>query len=235
MNKRNISGLILLVTILLSTSMACICAPFIPRRSTPEVERFQETDKSTQRTTASEATISPSSTHTSTHEPTSTATETKTPLPTNTTIPTNTIEPSPTIQPLVDVIQILGKNRNEVESILGPTILITPITDAGDPLYGGEYRDYEIGDYVVFISYDKKGIARIFQIWEGLTEKNYSITDWKILLPEFGVYLNIPPSRTAPAALHWDNVNGYYIGVVASNTSGKPVWTVQISEEAYKP
>lgn len=235
MYKRNIFGLMLLGTLLLSTSMACICAPFIPKRTSSEVERNQEFDKSTQRTTIPEDTISPTSTKTSTIEPTITSTQTPTPSPTKTKKPTNTIEPSPTKEPIVDVFQILGMKRIDVEGLLGPTVLITPINDPGDPLVGGEYRDYEIDDLVIFIVFDKNGIARIFQVWEGLTEKNYSINDWDAILPQFGVNLNVGPSRSAPAALHWDNYHGYYIGVIASSSSGKPVWTIQISEEAYKP
>ena len=76
---------------------------------------------------------------------------------------------------------------------------ITPNDDSDDNLAGGEYRDYEIGNYVVFVSYASNGIARVFQVLEGLSD------------------------------------DGYFIAVVASSTSGKPVWTVQISEAGYQP
>lgn len=146
-----------------------------------------------------------------------------------------TIEPSPTIEPLIDVFSILGKTYPAVENILGPTVLITPINNQNDILSGGEYRDYEVGDYIVFVSYDRNGIARVFQVLEGLSDKNYSITEWDLILPEFGVFLSSPPDRKAPAAVYWDDHNGFFIAVVASNSSGKPVWTIQISEAAYQP
>ena len=159
----------------------------------------------------------------------------QTPEPSPMVEPSSTIEPSPTIKPLVDVLGILGKSVNEVEGILGSSVWITPNDDFDDNLAGGEYRDYEIGGYVVFVAYDSNGIARVFQILEGLSDENYSIMDWDQILPKFGVLPGSPPDREAQAAVYWDNYDGYFIAVVASSTSGKPVWTVQISEAAYQP
>ena len=148
--------------------------------------------------------------------------------PTNTPLP-STATPT-AIESLVDVYSILGKPVNEVEAILGSTILITPNDDNDDNLSGGEYRDYEIGKYSVFVAYDKNGIARVFQVMDGLSDENYSLTQWEQILPQFGVYINTPPERTAPLAVYWDNYNGYFIAV-----AGDPVWTVQIAEAEYHP
>lgn len=153
---------------------------------------------------------------------------------TNTPKPTSTPSPStatPTaIKSLVDVFGILGKPVNEVEAIIGTTILITPNDDNDDNLSGGEYRDYIIGKYSVFVAYDKNGIARVFQVMGGLSDENYSLKQWKLILPQFGVYINTPPERTAPLAVYWDNYNGYFIAV-----AGDPVYTVQIAEAEYHP
>lgn len=153
---------------------------------------------------------------------------------TNTPKPTSTPSPStatPTaIESLVDVFGILGKPVNEVEAIIGTTILITPNDDNDDNLSGGEYRDYIIGKYSVFVAYDKNGIARVFQVMGGLSDENYSLKQWKLILPQFGVYINTPPERTAPLAVYWDNYNGYFIAV-----AGDPVYTVQIAEAEYHP
>ncbi len=155
--------------------------------------------------------------------------------PTNTPEPTNipllpSATPTESIEILIDVYSILGKPVNEVEAIIGSTVLITPNDDHDDNLAGGEYRDYEIGKYSVFVAYDKNGIARVFQVLDGLSNENYSLTQWNQILPQFGVYINTPPERTAPLAIYWDNYNGYFIAVV-----GDPVWTVQIAEAAYHP
>jgi hypothetical protein len=162
-------------------------------------------------------------------------TEVPTIAPTNTPKPTSTPSPStvtPTaIESLLDVFSILGKPVIEVEAVIGSTILITPNDDNDDDnLSGGEYRDYIIGKYSVFVAYDKNGIARVFQVMDGLSDENYSPTQWKLILPQFGVYIDTPPERTAPLAVYWDNYNGYFIAV-----AGNPVWTVQIAEAEYRP
>ena len=180
-------------------------------------------------------TLSLSPTVTLTPFPTQTEQPSQTPDPSPTVEPSPTIEPAPIVEPLVNVLDILGKPVNEVESILGSSVWITPNDDNDDNLAGGEYRDYEIGGYVVFVAYDSNGIARVFQVLDGLSDENYSIMEWDQILPKFGVFLDSPPQREVLAAVYWDNYAGYFIAVVASNTSGKPVWTVQISEAAYKP
>ena len=62
------------------------------------------------------------------------------------------VEPSPTMESFFVVFGILGKPVEEVEFILGQTVLITPNDDNGDNLVGGEYMDYEVGIYVVFVA-----------------------------------------------------------------------------------
>lgn len=149
--------------------------------------------------------------------------------PTNTSLPP-TITPT-AIQPLVNVFNILGKPVNEVEATLGSTTLITPNDDnEGDLSFVKEWRDYQIGQYSVFVAYDENGISRVFQVMDGLSDENYSLAQWEQILPQFGVYINTPPERTAPLAVYWDNYNGYFIAV-----AGEPVWTVQIAEAEYHP
>ncbi|MBT3313357.1 MAG: hypothetical protein HN390_01970 [Anaerolineae bacterium] len=171
-------------------------------------------------------------------------TQTETPIEiplsaTNTPEPTYAPPPSTAtateIISLLDVFNILGKPVNEVEAIVGSTILVTPNDDNDDNLSGGEYRDYIIGEYSVFVVYDKNGIARVFQVLDGLSDENYSIDEWNLILPKFGVFLSSAPEREAPAAVYWDNYDGYFIAVVASGASGSPVWTVQIAEAEYAP
>ena len=85
-------------------------------------------------------------------DPTSIQIPTNTLEPTPPEQPSQTLEPSPTVEPLVDVFGILGKPVEEVEFYLGQTVLITPNEDNGDNLVGGEFMDYEVGSYVVFVA-----------------------------------------------------------------------------------
>ena len=159
-----------------------------------------------------------------------------TPIPTRLSPPTEaSSDTSPAINAVVNVPGILGKTVTEIETTLGSTIKVNPINDPNDSLSGGEYRDYIIGRYLVFIGYDQYGIARMFQVLEGLESSDYSIREWNQILPIFGVDITTPPSRTAPAAVYWDNYNGLFIAVAASSTTGSPVWTVQIAQAPYAP
>lgn len=172
--------------------------------------------------------------------PTKRLTNTPVPLPSSTSTPkpTNqepTLTATPTIEPLVNICDILGKSAGEVEQIIGASILVTPNDDYDDKLAGGEYRDYNLGEYTVFIAYDKNGIARVFQVLGGLSNENYSLTQWDLILPKFGLNLDINPSSEAPAALYWDNYHDYFIAVIASNTKGQPVWSIQIAQVGYEP
>jgi hypothetical protein len=181
------------------------------------------------------ACICTSSSNISEPESTTVSASTSTPelTPADQSLPT--IASSPTIEPLIDVFSIIGKPVEEVESILGPTVLITPNDDNDDVYAGGEYRDYELGSYDVFVTYDKNGISRVFQVLDGLSDENYSLTEWDQILPKFGVFLTSQPDREAPAAFYWDNYAGYNIAVIALGTSGQPVWTVQISDASFSP
>jgi len=202
--------------------LCCLCS--IP------IAIFSSSTSAPKVSNTSVAEIEPSPIIAQTEKPTevSTIVLTNTPKPTNT--PLLSAATPTAIESLVDVYSILGKPVNEAEAILGSTILITPNDDNDDNLSGEEYRDYELGKYGVSVSYDKNGIARVFQVMDGLSDENYSLTQWEQILPQFGVYINTAPERTAPSAVYWDNYNGYFIAVV-----GDPVWTVQIAEAEYRP
>lgn len=156
------------------------------------------------------------------------------PTPTNTSapivFPTSTANKTDAIKVIVDVPHILGKTVSEVENILGVTTLITPNDDNDDNLAGGEYRDYKIDRYTITITYDKIGISRVFQVMDGISDENYALEDWKIILAKFGIQIGKSPDREAPLAVYWNNYNGYFIAV-----AGDPVWTVQIAEYEYRP
>lgn len=167
------------------------------------------------------ATPTPALTQEST--PTSIPEPTRTPSP-----PTATVTPTP--EALIAVFEVLGMPAEKVDNVLGPTILITPNDDGDDNLDGGEYRDYKIEHYTVTVAFDKNGIARVFQVWEGLSAKKYALSQWREILPQFGVHISSSPDRTARAAVHWDNYNGYHIAVF-----GNPVWSILVAEAAYAP
>ena len=159
---------------------------------------------------------------------------TSTPQPQEPIPPTATpsITPKPTPAPdiIIDVTLIINKTVTEVETILGTATYVTPNDDNDDILAGGEYRDYEIGKYGFFVSFDRNGNAKGFQIMDGLSDEDYSLDDWGLLLPRFGLVIQSPPDKSAPAALYWYDYQGYGIAVAAENMNGTPVWTVQIED-----
>ena len=224
----------LTVIIALLATLALACATLIASEqtiiSTETSVRFQMETISTEEAenpSDEPATVEPSHTL----EPTATLEPSETPEPTA----QETIFPKePTTEPLVNIFNILGKPVGEVEQILGASILVTPNDDYDDRFSGGEYRDYNLSNYTVDIAYDKNGIARVFQVMDGLSAENYSLDQWNIILPRFGVYLNENPSRKALAAIYWDNYHDYFIAVVASSTKGQPVWSIQIAQVGYE-
>jgi hypothetical protein len=162
-----------------------------------------------------------------TPEPTNTPQPSNTAEPTKTKIPTNTATPIPTI---INVPALLGKTKSEVESVLGSTTEINPITDPFDPLSGGEYRDYYIGDLWFDIAYDSGGIARIFDVLGGLESLNYSPSLWARILPLYGVNNAPRPDRESSGSVFWNNYKGLFIAIV-----GNPVYTIQIDQYQYAP
>jgi hypothetical protein len=170
-------------------------------------------------------TFTPSPTNTS--EPTNTPQPTNTIGPTNTKIPTNTATP---ITIIINVPALLGKTKSELESALGPTTAINPITDPYDTLAGGEYRDYDVDDYWCYFAFDSGGIARVFVVLGGLESDNYSPSQWATILPLFGVNNAPAPDRKTSASTFWDNYGGLYIAIV-----GNPVYTIQIDQYQYAP
>jgi hypothetical protein len=149
------------------------------------------------------------------------------------TTPTLTALPTFTNSSIVDVPSILGASVNTVESTLGKSTYRDLSTDPADNIPGGLYRYYQVGKYSIYVAYDSKEVARAFGVLDGLSDENYSISDWRILLARFGLNVAASPARDAPAAAYWDNYCGYYVAIAASSTSGYPVWTVRIALAGY--
>lgn len=172
---------------------------------------------------------------TSTPKPTATSKPTDTPKPTNTPKPTDTPRPPTVSKPtsavelVLDVPGILGKSVTEVEKSLGKSTEILPmrVGDAEELPEGGESRTYHHGKYTSYVFFNRDGVARGFQVIEGLTEESYSLDQWGVLLTRFGFAVYKLPDVEAPAARRWNNFNGYKISIFANKTNG-PVWSVQI-------
>lgn len=147
--------------------------------------------------------------------------------------PTFTTIPTFTDSPIVDVPSILGTSVNAVEATLGKSTYKDLSTDPADNIPGGLYRYYQVGKYSIYVAYDSKEVARAFGVLDGLSDENYSISDWKILLHRFGLNVAESPAREVPTAAYWDNYGGYYVAVAASSSSRIPVWTVRIAQAEY--
>ncbi len=153
------------------------------------------------------------------------------PLPEATPFPTYTPfsadAPFPT-GIIVDATEIIDLPVEEVEKILGEPYNITPLTknlDAAVP-NGGESRDYVMGKYNLWVSYDLNGIARGLQVMDGLLDEGYSLDDWPFVLLRVGMEVVEQPDVEGPVALHWKNAHGYNI-FIASDEYFK-IYTVKI-------
>ena len=148
------------------------------------------------------------------------------PSQTPTPVPTET--PTPVSNLILSVPMILGRSVSQVEAIAGSPFDIVPFDSDTPELEGGASRYYDIGKYSVFVDFDRNGVARGFQVWDGLDGDRYSLNEWRTLLPRFGLAVTTPPDRVAGAAMYWNDYQGYKITIAASSSSGRPVWTVQI-------
>ncbi|MBK6433231.1 SH3 domain-containing protein [Candidatus Amarolinea dominans] len=188
-------------------------------------------------------TTAPTATSAPTETPAPTATDTPTSLPTDTPVPTDTptVTETPTADNTNDLIvnapAILGAKVAEVEGTLGKPLDIVQI-DRGsvDAIpEGGESRTYKIQEYLLYVDYDKTGIAKGVQLFSGLEKYNYALSEWPVILRRVGVdFIAEPPDVSALIAVAWTNVNGYAVRVETDAIGGK-IWSVWVSLVSSNP
>jgi len=157
-----------------------------------------------------------------------------TPIPTETSAPTNTPLP-PTVSAainseiIIETSKIIDAPVQKVENMLGSSIetLALGIGDSEDVPDGGETRTYQVGKYQIYVDYDKQGIAKGLQIFDGLLDDGYSIDQWPIILTRIGVGSVGLPDIKNPNILQWKNAHGYFIAISTEKAGGN-VWTVRI-------
>ncbi len=207
--------------------------------------------------TSEQQTITPAIEAVSTHEPTLSPTEPPTSLPSapaairtptlvsqlhtpeKTEVPPIETIPVSTSDLIVYVPNILGKSVQEIEDQYGQGAMITQMpAGAVDSIpEGGEMRTYTVGKYSFSVAYNLNGVAKGFQVMDGLSEDDYLLNQWSLLLNRFGFSVTESPDMQAPMAVRWDNFHGYKIEIATSTPDG-PVWTVKISklrDEGEKP
>lgn len=62
---------------------------------------------------------------------------------------------------------------------------------------------------------------------DGLAEDGFSLDQWALLLNRFGLLVTDSPDVEMPAAMRWNDFQGYRIEIIAMGLDG-PVWTVKI-------
>ena len=153
------------------------------------------------------------------------------PLPVATPFPTYTPFSADAPFPkeiIVDATEIIDLPVEEVEKLLREPYNITPLTknlDAAVP-NGGESRDYVMGKYNLWVSYDLNGIAKGVQVIDGLLDEGYSLEDWAFVLLRVGLEVVEKPYAEGLYALRWKNTLGYNI-FIASDEYFK-IYTVKI-------
>ena len=175
--------------------------------------------------------------------PAPTATDTPTSLPTATPVPTDTSAPAvtptatetppagdaPTSDLIVNAPAILGARVAEVEGVLGKPLDIVQIGRGSVEAIpeGGESRTYEIQKYLLYVDYDKTGIAKGVQLFSGLEKHGYALSAWPVALRRVGVdFITKPPDQSALIAVAWTNVNGYAVRVETDAIGGQILGTL---------
>lgn len=194
-------------------------------------------------------TPAPTATSAPTDTPAPTATDTPTALPTATPLPTDTAVPSATPTAtetppaddandlIVNAPAILGARVAEVERILGKPLDVVQIGRGSVDAIpeGGESRTYGIQKYLLYVDYDKTGIAKGVQLFSGLEKNGYALSAWPVALRRVGVdFVAKPPDLSAPIAVAWTNVNGYAVRAETDAVGGK-IWSVWVSLVSANP
>jgi hypothetical protein len=125
----------------------------------------------------------------------------------------------------------LDSTTQDVEALLGEPIDVVPL-DVGASMAvpgGGESRMYEVGKYLMYVDFNKTGVAKGLLIMGGLTEDGYSLDQWGLVLSRIGVFPVGLPDIVAPAAVAWTNSNGYAIRL-AADAIGGDIWSIQFYE-----
>lgn len=133
---------------------------------------------------------------------------------------------------VMDAFRIVGESVPEVESILGEPVEVISNDDDDDKLAGGEDRIYAWGNYEFLVSFDREGIARLFQVWRGLSEEGYQLEDYRELFSRFGASVERAPDLKNQLIWEWSDYQGYQIRVAASQGV---VHSIQIAQVAYAP
>ena len=196
-------------------------------------------------------TPAPTATSSPTKTPAPTATDTPTSLPTATPVPTDTSAPAvtptatetppagdaPTSDLIVNAPAMLGARVAEVEGVLGKPLDVVQIGRGSVEAIpeGGESRTYEIQKYLLYVDYDKTGIAKGVQLFSGLEKHGYALSAWPVALRRVGVdFITKPPDVSASIAVAWTNVNGYAVRVETDAIGGK-IWSVWVSLVSANP
>jgi hypothetical protein len=126
---------------------------------------------------------------------------------------------------------LISNPVEEVEAILGKPAIITPFA-AGDMAgysEAGETRNYSWNTYSLLGYYSTANILKGIQIEGGLSDKGYKITDWSVVIASVDLPNSILPDVIAPAAVRWNNLDGYKVIVFADGIQDDSViWTIQI-------
>ncbi len=152
--------------------------------------------------------------------------------PSNSPKPTQilpTTAPTASISVIIETAKIIDTPVQQVEKVLRNSTEIIPLGlgEAEEVPDGGESRTYQVGKYTIWVTYDKKGIAKGLQIVDGLLADGYSLDQWGVILTRIGVNFVELPDVVAPAARRWTNIHGYAIMITAEKIGGN-VWTVRI-------
>jgi hypothetical protein len=167
---------------------------------------------------------------TSTEAPSVAKTEPPAPtdIPALANTPTPAVDSHPT-ELIMDVPKLIGATRSDVEAILGKPIRTESISPDGldDIPNGGEMRTYQVGAYEVDVDFDSQLATTGLQVVKGLTEEDWSLTDWPMLLVRVGLDITVAPDVSNDKNFIWHNVDGYGI-LIGNDKVGGQVWTVRV-------
>jgi hypothetical protein len=137
-----------------------------------------------------------------------------------------TLTPAPSI--VLDVNQILSKERTVIEKTLGKPLFTNDIKPKTNEMLdkGGKSSTYGINDSAVEVYYSNERSAGVDL--QGFNLKDYTLEQWQEILPQFGIKMSSKPDDTGDSYLRWTTTNTrYWLSGSNGSVNRLRVWQIE--------
>ena len=118
---------------------------------------------------------------------------------------------------IIDVPYLLTQSLDQIRAkyIIAPYEELHPLFGYEEVLPTGKMSEgYTDGKYSFYLFYNSKNKVVGFQIYDGLENSKFRVSDWREVLKLFNVTVNQSPDFINAYRAEWNNNSGYHIEIV---------------------